>query len=236
MFVATARDAHTGEPMATVEATGRLTIGELERLFLAKDREERRSSGRLLAFEFHRRYPMFVVSARNALTGELVASVGVSCDQTVGTLQRLICEEAGRDPDDFAIVFGSDRLNIISTLAHVGINGEVDVLLVANLRPITELEDLARRLKHQSEARVTFEVQRWEGMGGDFVVASHKVDRGPGASVYMRAQSIQIELRRSGGNERCTARVSAAQPVRRCVQWYLDNRPVHLEITSIQCA
>ena len=48
MFVATARDAHTGEPMATIEATGRLTIGELERLFLAKDREERRSSGRLL--------------------------------------------------------------------------------------------------------------------------------------------------------------------------------------------
>ena len=31
----------------------------------------------------------------------------------------------------------------------MGINGEVDVLLVANLRPITELEDLARRLKEE---------------------------------------------------------------------------------------
>ena len=92
MFVVTTRDAHTGEPMATIEATGGQTLGELERLFLAKDCGERSSGLRLLAFECQRRYPMFVVSARNPLTGELVAAVDVSSDQTVGTLQRLICK------------------------------------------------------------------------------------------------------------------------------------------------
>ena len=110
------------------------------------------------------------------------------------------------------------------------------MLLVADPRPIADLQDLAKRLKHQREARISFEAQRWKGMDGDFVVDSHAVDRGSGGPLiaYMRPRSIKITLRRLGGDERCTARVSAAQPdTRRCVQWHLDSRPVYLEITDV---
>ena len=237
MFVVSARNALTGKPMATIEATGNETLGELERLFLLPERncEERSSGLRVIAYDFRRSYPKFVVNARNALTGELFASVEASCDQTVGTLQRRICEEAGRDPDDVVVVYGSNRLSNTSTLAHAGISGEVDVMLVADPRPIRDLRDLARRLEHQREARVSFEVKPWDGMDGDFVVVSYEVDRGSVGplSAYMRARAIQIELRRSGGNERCIARVSSTQQdVCREVQWHLNGRAVHLEITD----
>ena len=77
------------------------------------------------------------VSARTALSDETIATAQASRDQNVAELKQMISDESGRNPDEVALVYESNRLSDECVLQNLGMRGAAEVNVVAVPRPIT---------------------------------------------------------------------------------------------------
>ena len=107
-------------------------------------------------------------------------------------------------------------------------NGAAEVDVIPP--PILTTKELARVFeRHIStstpRARLSFHVQNWEGMDGDFIA------RMIGDGMYSPPRTMQIKFYALDGSSYHTANVSTNAC--KSVQWYLDGRPVYFKIKSM---
>ena len=169
----------------------------------------------------------FAVEAYAALSGDHLTTVHTSRNETVQAMLVNICEAIGRDAEETALLYNGGILDMARTLGRVGIVAEAAVQVVAVPRPIKTVKEMIRVFdsnRLSDPARLSFIVQNWVGMAGEFVarIVGDNESSPPGTK--------NLRIYTPDGSVYCYANVSTHACKEQ--QWFLDGRPVFFKVVS----
>ena len=177
----------------------------------------------------------FAIAAYAALSGNYLTTVQTSRDESVQEMLGKICDASGRDAEETALLYNGGRLDTASTLRDAGIVADAVLQVMAVPRPIKTVKEMSdvfeRHCAHKHNAgtrqdpvRLSFLVQDWEGMEGEFVA------RIIGDNESSPPATKNLRIYTPDGSLYCYANVSTHAC--RDQQWVLDGRPVFLKVKS----